>query len=745
MAEAARRYMARGWNPTPVKPKTKSPILVNWQTTTLTPEQTEELFTDDRQLGIKLGKDNGRVIDLDIDNPIALEFADRILPKTNLIFGRPGNPRSHRIYLLPQDEDISREIYKDLDEKVILELRGTGHQTVFPPSYHPSGELIAFDPDCIFDEDGIPSPTEKPLLTLKTSSGMLAAATLLAQHWDTWSGKRHEVTLALAGMMARGLYTRETTRKFILLVSYTTHDHEPHDREKIVNSTFDRFEDDPNAKISGFTKLAELVGDRIARKLREWLNINPNYVDPYRIPFTDVGNANRLLNDYSESLKFDVQKNKWLIWDSTNWRYDDADLITEHAKTVGITLRQEALVEQDAKYAKTINAWANLSESANRIQSMKKLAQSDPRITVRSDEFDQNKDVLNLLNGTLNLRTGGLMPHTKEDLITRHTPIQWHPDAKCPNWLAHIDRITGGDKEYARYLQKLFGYTLTGHTREQVFMIPNGIAGTGKTVTMLILYYLLGMYARNVDPSTFMQKQKNSRANPDLARLQGVRLALSSESELNEAFATGLVKRITGSGLITAAALYQEEVEFAPNFKLWMDTNHPPRIPPGDAAAWSRVISLPFAYIIRNSATDIKDFHLLLRLELAGILVWAQEGARLWYEEGLGDRPKAVLDSMNHYQSENDILGHFLETETKKAPGNHYPTSKLYENFKNWCQDSGERNWRKRTFIKALEERGYPTNYRSTDNQLMTSGLSVMSAHARSSGFAFNPKGPGSS
>ena len=52
----------------------------------------------DSNLGVITGKRSGDLVDIDLDDPTALELADRFLPSTGVITGRPSAPRSQRWY-----------------------------------------------------------------------------------------------------------------------------------------------------------------------------------------------------------------------------------------------------------------------------------------------------------------------------------------------------------------------------------------------------------------------------------------------------------------------------------------------------------------------------------------------------------------------------------------------------------------------------------------------------------------------
>ena len=87
-------------------------------------------------------------------------------------------------------------------------------------------------------------------------------------------------------------------------------------------------------------------------------------------------------------------------------------------------------------------------------------------------------------------------------------PIAYDPDAKCP--ISGSGHVTAGDGEFRRYLQRMFGYCLTGDTTEQVFFFPIGDENTGKSVFGNVLRELVGDYGVQADMETFLIKQYGS-------------------------------------------------------------------------------------------------------------------------------------------------------------------------------------------------------------------------------------------
>jgi hypothetical protein len=143
--EAAEAYIQRGWSPIPIPAQKKAPNLRAWQNLRLDAKDVRRHFNGGEQnIGVLLGEPSGWLVDVDLDHPLAVAQAENFLPATLAIFGRSGKPRSHWLYRVTS----SVETIKGKGPcGMIVELRSTGCQTVFPPSVHPTGEAIEWFSD----------------------------------------------------------------------------------------------------------------------------------------------------------------------------------------------------------------------------------------------------------------------------------------------------------------------------------------------------------------------------------------------------------------------------------------------------------------------------------------------------------------------------------------------------------------------------------------------------------------------
>ncbi|MGH7294574.1 MAG: bifunctional DNA primase/polymerase, partial [Polyangiaceae bacterium] len=149
MLAAAREYHAAGLAVTPIRPRGKVPVLDAWQTTHIAEDALPAHFSGPCNIGVVLGAMSGGAIDIDLDGPEAITLAPEMLPPTGRIFGRSGKPRSHYEYVLDPVEPSQTRQYRDVTAngtsgEMLIEMRGDGGQTVYPPSIHVSGEAIVW-------------------------------------------------------------------------------------------------------------------------------------------------------------------------------------------------------------------------------------------------------------------------------------------------------------------------------------------------------------------------------------------------------------------------------------------------------------------------------------------------------------------------------------------------------------------------------------------------------------------------
>ena len=418
---------------------------------------------------------------------------------------------------------------------------------------------------------------------------------------------------------------------------------------------------------------------------------------------TELGNAERFVSRHGQDLRYCHVWGKWLVWDGQRWQVDATAEVMRRAKETVRAMYGEANQEDNAKRRSEIAGWALKCECEARIKSMVSLARAEPDIPVLPDELDTDRWLFNVLNGTIDLKTGELRPHHREDLITKLAPVQYNPDATCPRWLAFLDQIMNGREDLIRFLQRAVGYSLTGDTSEQAMYILHGLGANGKTTLVTVVRTTLGDYAKTTRTETLLIRREDSIPN-DIARLQGARMVTAVEAEAGRRLAESLVKQLTGGDPVTARFLHAEWFEFVPTFKLWLTTNHRPRIVGTDDAIWRRIRLIPFSVTIPEKK---RDPHLAEALceESSGILAWAVRGCLEWQREGLG-LPDEVKAATAAYRDDMDVLGGFLDECCVLSAAAETPSRDLRAAYVKWCEANGENPLSQRVFAGVLKERG---------------------------------------
>jgi putative DNA primase/helicase len=420
---------------------------------------------------------------------------------------------------------------------------------------------------------------------------------------------------------------------------------------------------------------------------------------------TDLGNARRLVQQHGDDLRYNFASDKWFVWDGTRWSEDVSGEVMRRAKrTARSILNEAAAVTDDDDSHRALLSWHRQSEMHSKLKAMLGQAQSEEGIPVDVNAFDADPLLLNCLNGTLDLRTGELREHRREDMLTKTAPVNYRAGASAPLWEAFLDRVFDGSLSLIEFIQRAAGYSLTGDTGEQCIFIPHGAGANGKSTYLEVMRYFLGGYAQQTPPETLLTRRSTGVPN-DIARLRGARLVTAVESGDGQRLAENLVKQLTGGDTVTARFLFKEFFEYRPVFKLWLATNHKPQVRGTEDAIWRRIRLVPFEVVIPPAERDPQLKTKLLG-EAEGILAWAVQGCLKWRRNGLG-MPEEVRAASSAYRAEMDVLAGFISDECVVDERLTAKAGELYRAYRLWCEANGEPPATQTSFGLKLAQRGY--------------------------------------
>lgn len=474
----------------------------------------------------------------------------------------------------------------------------------------------------------------------------------------------------------------------------------------------------------------------------------------------EVGNRERFLDYFGDQL-IHVKGLGWHRWNEKYWEYiEDGSQVKEliidslkYIKNLYESIDSEILLiesnsEMDGKEKKKrikgieqkrnrIMAFYDKSMSSYHIESIMKLTSSHPRVYRKQEILNARKDMLNVWNGVIDLKTGYLLPHDKRYYFTHCVNIDFprlHQGLPAPRhaWNDYlsstlVDEKGETDKDLIEYVQTQVGYFLTGEMHQQAIFFLSGSGANGKTTFIKIIEKLLGDYAKTMNPDALMQTNNRSPINNDIARTYDARAIISPEVEEGSAWNLGLVKAISGGDTISARFLRKEFFDFKPVSKLLVYGNYQPYLKGLDEGTKRRFKIIPF-YARFTDKTRKDNLDEMLHDELPGILQWAVQGSIRFYEHLKKNQriamPKTVKNATEKYFAENDPVLAFLDDyfgenglydQTNLFDSEDKVEKKLlYSKYTQFCKDSGKHPMSRDKFSRTLTQRGIQSKREST-------------------------------
>ena len=425
---------------------------------------------------------------------------------------------------------------------------------------------------------------------------------------------------------------------------------------------------------------------------------NPDY------PRNDIGIARLFFDLHSGSIRYVVESKKWYVYNRRYWEKNGGDFkAAELCKDFTLAFGEYAAIhhaddEDFVKYAAKLTSRRNRDGILTDARSIAPASLSD---------FDRDKFLLNCQNGTLNLKTFDLQPHNAADLITKMARVKYDVRAKCARWDKFIDEVMDGDGATAAYLQKALGLALTGSMEyEQFYILYGQKSRNGKSTLTETIAHILADYAVTAQPQTFSRRSSDGAApSPDVARLKGARLINMPEPERGMELNAALIKQLTGGDTYTGRFLNENSFEFAMEGKIFINTNHLPRVSDDTVFASGRAKIIPFERHFTEEEQDKQLKQFFRRIEnKSAILNWLVWGYRLTLETGF-EPPQKVTQAVAEYRHEADIIGVFLAEHTVAEEKSRLETPVLYSYYSAWAKDNGYKPLNSKNFVGELRKR----------------------------------------
>ena len=415
---------------------------------------------------------------------------------------------------------------------------------------------------------------------------------------------------------------------------------------------------------------------------------------------TDTGNAEALAHLFGDRIRYVPAWGVYIIYDGTHWRRDIGGVAL-----MKLTKGVIGAINGDPK-------WRKRSQERARREAMMALVRSEVG-TIEPEQLDADPFLFACRNGVIDLKTGELLPHDPKHLIMKIAPVDFDPKACARKWEAFLREILPNE-DVRDFLQRVFGYALTGDIGERILVVLLGLGRNGKSLLLRTIQIVIGPYAKTTAAELLMAKDHTAHPT-EIADLLGTRLAISSEVKKGRTFDEEAVKRLTGDDRLKARRMREDFWEFDPTHKLVIAANHRPRVRDTTDSFWDRFRLVPFPIRIADKKVNPRLRAELLK-ESAGILNWLIEGYRKYQQHGL-EPPQAVLDATKDYRAREDVLGQFFLEHCVFGGSNDFESSAdLLDRARKWAAALNFHVPSAKALAERLEEHGCKSEHKNTGN-----------------------------
>ncbi len=402
----------------------------------------------------------------------------------------------------------------------------------------------------------------------------------------------------------------------------------------------------------------------------------------------ELGDAQLYIFLYRGKRLFNQTSGEWMMWAGHHWDIDrgssDAMAAVEgvaceylkEARSLVDKIEKEVdseakrrMIERQKQIYRRVDRLRSVRGSSNCLSFSTKCYD---RLITTSDEFDKKPWLIGFNNGVVDLQTGELSPGNPSDMISSACPHDWAGiEEPCPIWDQALLDIMAGNQEMVDFLQRLFGYSITGLSMEHIMPVLWGKGRNGKSLIVETIRYVMGPMVSPIRSEMLLDQsfmKSSSGPSPDIMSLKGLRIAFASETDEGRKISPSQVKLLTGADTMVARNPHDKyETRFSPTHTLFLLTNNRPHAPADDFAFWKRTLLIPFqiSFVEKPSAEDERHIDKFLgeklKKEASGILAWLVRGCLAWQDAGRLDLPDLVKEATGDYRRGEDLLADFID------------------------------------------------------------------------------------
>jgi len=531
-------------------------------------------------------------------------------------------------------------------------------------------------------------------------------------------GARHDFVLYLSGFLAKTGMLEEDALRLIEIIADEARDNEVGGRKSTVKHTYREYQ--KGEPVAGYMSLVEFIDTADANRLREWLGFGKYAKTAQKLELNDTVYSKRFIDLAGENVRY-VKGDGWWGFSKENGLWEEGDSVA-----YGYAIEAAKSFENDPTYVlddhtrEALKHYSNSSQNVGKINACLSVAERHRPLGLKMDKFNPNGELLNVSNGTIDLRTGEIRDYAPEDLITKVMPVIYNPDAVAPQFLEGLSNMLR-NQEMVDYVINALGASLVNYPdRRKIYFLVSGPKG-GKTTLINIIRGVLGAgYHTVCSREVLLHTGNRDSGGPkhQLADLFGKRIITCEELGTSNLLDGEQIKQMTGNSYLKADKKFKDSFEFRLEGTFFVATNfcvHPKS--PDDPAFWERARLIEFEPILEDKI--VKGFESkILSSEKEGVLNLLIQGARRFIANNyeVPNMPESVIASTKAMEDDADSIGSFIRERVRKKLGSDIPKGWQYEQYQIYCEDVKKRCETQNALSKRLKLKGFKDKNRGTKN-----------------------------
>lgn len=320
-------------------------------------------------------------------------------------------------------------------------------------------------------------------------------------------------------------------------------------------------------------------------------------------------------------------------------------------------------------------------------------------------EPPDNAVFVNLKNGTFEISQTNriLRAPDKADFITYQLPFEYNSQAKAPMFEAYLNRVQP-DKANQAILAEYAGYLFIKNNtlKLEKTLLLYGSGANGKSVFFDTITAILG----NENVSEYSLQSLTDGNGYFRAMLLNKLLNYSSEisTKLNSA----IFKQLVSGEPVEARLPHCKPFTLSNYARMIFNCNDLPKDVEHNEAYFRRFLIIPFDVTIPEHEQDKELSKKIITSELSGVFNWILQGLERLLKNKRFTHSESSSHQLEEYKKQSDNVSLFLEEEAYTPSTAEFILLKeFYNEYKDYCKDSGFYACSVRTLSERLRKLGY--------------------------------------